>query len=599
MTHCRPFRRVLAITALTTLAGACSSTGTLPEPTETSVSRDASPASRQAPPRIDTTPIRSEPQEYGNFTREQLTELILSELGGQRGQVDDAAERYYRLALDTNDMAIVRRAAEYNAAAGNTGRTLTLTDRWIELAPEEEEPYLMRSFHRLQVGEFLAAMEDMATVLELGGAADFTALSARSPGLDETTRGQVRERLAALRDEHPEEPSLHYALAQMLDQAGDREAARTVLEEARERFGDTPRLLIVEAQLLQNLDQPAAALDLLRQGVERFPDHRLMRYNLAQILLQDGELRRAREQFNELLQRAPGDLESLYSLALINVELGADREASAQLEALVSAGHRRNEALYYLGMLAERNRAPELALQWYSGIERRSSAFVTAQRRALHLLIRRDEHEEARAWSERVSERHPDMAALMNTLEAEALLEAGDRERAATLLGDALEQFPDNVDLLFARTMLNEQRDAPEAVHQDLRRILQLEPDNVRALNHLGYSLTVHTDRYEEALELIERAIDLEPDDPAIIDSLGWVQFKLGQLDDALHNLERAYAMFPNHEVAAHLGEVLWARGERERALSIWEEGLDEEPDSEYINDAMERLVDQDISENV
>ncbi|MEX1197714.1 MAG: tetratricopeptide repeat protein [Pseudohongiellaceae bacterium] len=584
---------MLAITALTSLAGACSSTGMLPEPTDTPAPQDTPPLAEEARADVDTTRLTPEPERYGNFTREQLTALILGELGGQRGHMDDAAERYYHLALDTRDLAIVRRAAEYNAAAGNNQRTLTLTDQWIELAPDDEAPYLMRSYHRLQNNDFLAAMDDMASVLELGGAADFTALSARSPGLDDATRRQIRERLKALREQHPGEPSLHYALAQMLDQAGDPEAAHAVLDEARERFGETPRLLIVEAQRLQNLQQQGRALELLQQGVERFPGHRLLRHNLARILLQADELQRAREQFTELLRRSPGDLESLYSLALINVELAADREAGRQLQALVSAGYRSNEALYYLGMLAERNRAPEQALQWYSGIERGANVFLAGQRQALRLLTGRGEHDEARQWSQRVSDRHPDMTALMNTLEAEALLNAGEQARAATLLDEALEQFPDNVDLLFARTTLNEQRDRPEAVARDLRRILRLEPDNVRALNHLGYSLTVHTDRYEEALELIGEAIELEPDDPAIIDSLGWVQFKLGQLDDALHNLERAYAMFPNHEVAAHLGEVLWVRGERERAMTIWEEGLDEEPDSEYINDAMERLVHQ------
>lgn len=594
MTYSSTLTQIMRASLLSTWLTACASGPTLPDPvsteTQTASSENLTVDTTEigTPAEVDEAP---EPQQYGNFTREQLTAMILGELGGQRGRLEEAAERYYHLALDTGDLGIIRRAAEYNAAVGDVEATLTLTDRWIDLAPDEEEARLMRSYHRLQRGEPLAAMRDMEAVLEMGGDADFTAVSARSTEVDATTRQQIRERLAQMRERFPEEPSLYYALAQQLDYAGDREQARTVLDEALDRFGETPRWIIVQAQLLQNIDQRTEALTLLQRGVDRHPGHRLLRYNLAQLLMRTGELRAARDQFNQLLRRAPGDLESLFSLAMLNVELGADREAAAQLEALASANHRRNEALYYLGMIAERNRAPEQALQWYSGVERRSGAYVAAQRRALALLINRSQYDEAREWSDQVSERHPDLTALIRTMEAETLLGAGQRERAAELLDEALTQFPDNVDLLFARVTLNEQRDNQSAIHRDLRRILEQEPENARALNHLGYSLTVRTDRYEEALDLIEQALAQQPDDPAILDSLGWVQFKLGQLDDAVHNLERAYAAFPNHEVAAHLGEALWTRGERERAMTIWREALEQEPDSEYVNDAMDRLA--------
>lgn len=582
-THWLAFGLTMALTA-------CGSTTTAPA--------DAQPESPT--PEVPTLPELSaastpeepeEPVRYGNFTREQLTDLMLGELGGQRGHMSEAADRFYRLARDTGDTAIIRRAAEYNAAAGNGNRALELTNRWIEREPEALDAYLMRSYHLLQRGEVLAAMDDMATVLSLGGEADFSAIAARSPGYETALRDQVRQRLESLRQRFPDEPSLHYSLAQMLDHGGDRDAAREVLDAARERFGETPRHFIVLAQLLQNRGDSEAAIELLQRGTERYPEHRLIRYNHARLLVQTGELRRAREQFGRLLQQSPGDLDSLYSLAMINVELGNDRDAMAQLEALANAGHRRDEALYYLGTLAERNRMPEQALQWYEGVQRGSGGFLAAQRQALRLLARQGLEEQASDWTQRVSQRHPDLEAVMATLEAEALLAAGLHDRAGTLLDDALSRHPGNVDLLFARVTLSEQLDRPACARRDLRRILEEQPENVRALNHLGYSLTVYTDRYEEALSLIEHAIALEPDDPAIIDSLGWVQFKLGQLDDALYNLQRAYEQFPNHEVAAHLGEVLWVRGERERAMSIWRDALEDEPDSEYINDAMDRLA--------
>jgi Flp pilus assembly protein TadD len=125
---------------------------------------------------------------------------------------------------------------------------------------------------------------------------------------------------------------------------------------------------------------------------------------------------------------------------------------------------------------------------------------------------------------------------------------------------------------------------------KDLRRIITLLPDDSRALNHLGYMLADRTTRFEEALELIERAITISPDDPAIIDSLAWAQYKLGRYEEAVDNLRRAFAAFPDHEVASHLGEVLWVSGQENEALRVWKDALEETPDSNLIKEAMQRL---------
>tara|TARA_R100001015_G_C4540897_1_gene104947 strand:- start:137 stop:775 length:639 start_codon:yes stop_codon:yes gene_type:complete len=209
----------------------------------------------------------------------------------------------------------------------------------------------------------------------------------------------------------------------------------------------------------------------------------------------------------------------------------------------------------------------------------------------MRLFVALEQYPEATAWRQQRSNENSDLGPVMPALHAEALINADDTERAAAVLDEALKQYPDNIDLLFARTLLSEQQDNMQQAEQDLRHIIRLEPDNARALNHLGYALTVRTERYEEALSLIQRAIEITPDDPAIIDSLGWVQYKLGRLDEALNNLQMAYAAFPDAEVAAHLGEVLWAMDRRDQALEIWREALNRQPDSEHVLETMNRLV--------
>jgi len=164
-------------------------------------------------------------------------------------------------------------------------------------------------------------------------------------------------------------------------------------------------------------------------------------------------------------------------------------------------------------------------------------------------------------------------------------------DEAKALLDRALNKYPNETDLLFARVLYYDSISDRAGSERDLRQIITMQPDDSRALNHLGYMLADQTERYEEALDLIERAIAVSPDDPAIIDSLGWAQYKLGNYEDALRNLRRAFASFPDHEVASHIGEVLWMMGREEEAVQVWENALETRPDSELIKAVMDRFL--------
>lgn len=532
-----------------------------------------------------------EPIEYGNFSREQLELALLSEFSGLRGNMARAAEGYYRLALETLDAGVLRRAVEYASALGNAQALGELANQWLQLDPDAMDPHLIMGYQYLEQGQFVRSLPHMEKVLELGGQVDFTALSARTFTLEDRQRQVISDQLISIQSRYPDESSIYYALAQIHDQSGANDRASAALEAARQRFGENPRTVIIMAQLQQNMDQTDTAEQTLADGVADFPGHRLLRQSYAQILVQNNKLSEAAIQFSVLLQREPLDMESLYSLALINLELEQLNEAETRLRELLRSGHRRNETHFYLAYLLETRGERNEALYHYQQISRQANTFLNAQREIARLLIEMERFDEASTWSAQMSAGDNRLAPVYPALEAQALLNAGHTDRARQVLDGALDNYPENTDLLFARTVLNEQQDRHDAAESDLRRIITLNPDDARALNHLGYSLTTRTDRHTEALELIERAIAISPDDPAIIDSLGWVQFKLGYLEDALYNLQRAYAAFPDPEVAAHLGEVLWVMGREAEALLIWEEALDTNPESEHVLDAMQRLT--------
>jgi len=171
------------------------------------------------------------------------------------------------------------------------------------------------------------------------------------------------------------------------------------------------------------------------------------------------------------------------------------------------------------------------------------------------------------------------------------LLDEGMYTQASNVLNNAVGAFPNNIQLLFLRSVYAQEVNDLLLMEVDLRKIIQLNPTSPVAYNSLGYTLADRTDRFEEAYQLIQRAVELAPNDPAIIDSLGWVQYRLGLYEEARENLDRAYELFPDHEVAAHLGEVLWVMGDKSAARKVWRKALESQPDSEHIRSAMERLT--------
>ncbi|MDO8908349.1 MAG: tetratricopeptide repeat protein [Pseudohongiella sp.] len=531
--------------------------------------------------------------EYGNFTREQLEIALLSEFGGMRGYLPQAAEGYYELALETRDLSIIKRAVEFVSATANTEALAELASLWLEKEPDALQPHLVLGYQLMEQGLYIRALPHLNTVMDQGGQVDFTALSARTFALENRQREVLITELEGILDRHPEEPTLYYALSQMNDQSGQSESAAEWLQIARARFGDNSRTYLIEAQLLQNMGRAEDAEVVLANAVQQYQNNRLLRYSYAQLLVQNGKLAEAAAEFEMLIAREPQDMETLYSLVLINLELEDYSKAEPQLRALINARHRLNEAHYYLAIILESRNDLAEALTHYQQISRQSNAFLASQRQIMRIMVQLQQFDEAGEWSQQLAASDQRLAPIIPALEAEALVNQGLEERASIVLDRALTQFPDNIDLLFARALLSERLDNLEMLERDLRQIIALSPEDARALNHLGYALTIRTNRYQEALDLIERAIAISPDDPAIIDSLGWVQYKLGMLEQSIVNLRRAYAAFPDHEVAAHLGEVLWVNGQQAEALQVWQSALESFPDSEIVTEAMERLMPQ------
>ncbi|HAG70956.1 MAG TPA: hypothetical protein DCL66_02015 [Gammaproteobacteria bacterium] len=544
-----------------------------------------------APPVEAQSPIEApKVVKYGTFTEQQLYQTIISELAAQRGELIESGETYFDLAMETRDLQFIERAVQFASINGDTNALLQLGLIWAEVDPENPQPHLMLSFQFLETGNFSQALAQMSRVIEKGGEFDFTTLASRTSGLGLSARAALISNLQRLIKTYPEQLSIRTSLVQLLAQNTQFVDALAELDALAKLEDLTSNHVLLRSQIQQSMLLPSDALKTLRSGVRQFENDQDLRLSYARLLIQNQDFESAQAQFKILMEQRPQDWETLFSIALLDLEMEDYAEAIEQLNRLVAEDQRRDESEYYLGFSYEQQGKSDEAITHYKNVRIGTNNFLAAQQQATRLAIQSGQLDEAHEWILERSRGNPRLEIILTTIESGALIQNGHIDRAKALLDNSLNKYLNDTDLLFSRVLLYDNLQDREGSETDLRQIILMKPDDSRALNHLGYMLADQTNRHEEALELLERAIAISPSDPAILDSLAWAQYKLGLYDDALTNLRKAFADFPDHEVASHLGEVLWAMGRREEAQQVWADALVDRPDSELIKEVMQRL---------
>lgn len=579
-----PFMKKFCAISAAAFLCACSA-----NPSMTESSPEPELASRPA-----VSPEAVPPIKYGSFTEQQLYQTIISELGAQRGELQESGETYFDLAMETRDLQFIERAVQFASANGDTNALLQLGLLWAEVDYENPQPHLMLSFQFLEAGNFSQALTQMSRVIEKGGDFDFTALAARTSGLSLSGRAALIENLYRLEQDFPEQLSIRTSLAQLLAQNSQFREALEELDALSDLTELTANHILLKAQIQQSMQLPSDALRTLRSGVRRYQEDQNLRLTYARLLIQDQNFEEAQAQFKILIEQRPDDWDTLFSIALLDLEMEDFDEAIVQLKRLVAVDQRKDESEYYLGFSYQQLGDTAEAIKHYRNVRIGTNNFLAAQQQATRLAIANGDLEGAHEAILVQSRGNPRLEVVLTTIESSALIQNGYTDEAKQLLDSALNKFLNDTDLLFARVLLYDTLGDKEGSETDLRQIILMKPDDSRALNHLGYMLADQTERYEEALDLLERAIAISPDDPAILDSLAWAQFKLGQYDDALINLRRAFANFPDPEVASHLGEVLWNMGRQDEAEQVWADSLADNPGNELIKEVTERLMGSD-----
>ncbi|WP_434628330.1 tetratricopeptide repeat protein [Pseudomonas sp. Z1-29] len=541
------------------------------------------------PPVEDSTPAPEKPKVYGSFSEETIFSLLSAELAGQRNRFDIALDNYVTQAVNTQDPGISERAFRIAEYLGADQPALDTALIWARNAPDDLEAQRAAAVQLARAGRYDDSMMYMEKVLLGKGDTHFDFLALSAADTDQETRDGLMKSFDRLLQRHPNNGQLIFGKALLLQQNGDSQGALTLLEDNPPEPGEVAPILL-RARLLQSMNRGDEALPLMEKSIKKYPDDKRLRLTYARMLVENNRMDDAKVEFSSLVQQYPEDDDLRYSLALVCLEAKAWEEAKGYLEDLIARESHVDSAHLNLGRIAEERNDPESALIEYAQVGP-GNDYLPAQLRQADILIGNGRAAEAQSRLAIQRDTQPDYGIQLYLIEAETLAANNQSDKAWAVLQQALKQYPDDLNLLYTRSMLAEKRNDLAQMEKDLRLIIQRDPDNAMALNALGYTLSDRTTRYDEAKVLIEKAHQINPEDPAVLDSLGWVNFRLGNLDEAERLLRQALERFPDQEVAAHLGEVLWANGKQREARQIWSKFLKEQPDSPILRSTIKRLT--------
>jgi tetratricopeptide (TPR) repeat protein len=589
---------LLLVIALILLGGCTSQSVKESAPKKTDASSAAVDASAEAEASAvnasiaeSKVPKRPRPSDYpvAPFPKDALYQLLVAEVAGYRGEYSTALEKYVDMALKTRDAGVAQRAAMLAVYLKRYEEALTTSKIWVEQEPDSIEARRYLSEQLLRIGDMEQAIVHMEAIKNLGGLANFESFAYSAANMDDKGREVLLEAMSRMLAEYPGDEQLMFSKAVLLEQSGQLEEALQLANQLLVSKKDI-NVIVLKVNALKDLLRTDEALVFLESTLEELADKRRLRLIYARMLFEAERLVDAEKQYEQVHQQAPNDSDILFALALISMEQGKDESAKGYLNQMIRFNRRANEAHYYLGSIADKNDEIPQAISEYKMVGP-GREYLAAQVRIAALLADQDRLDDARAHLENQRANNPDRYNRLVMIEGQLLSERGHEAEFFELLEMVIKKQPENVELLYFRAMTGQSLGRLDVLERDLLRVIDIDPGNADAMNALGYTLADQTDRHDEALVLIERALEIKPNEAAFIDSLGWVQYRLENYKDAVTNLRKALSLFDNDEVAAHLGEVLWVSGEQQEARNVWQKALDARPDSDILKRVIKRFV--------
>ncbi|MFZ6759838.1 tetratricopeptide repeat protein [Undibacterium sp. Ji50W] len=532
------------------------------------------------------------------LSEELFYKIITAEIAYQRGSWQGAYVTLYSVAQQTRDPRIARRAAEIALSVKQAGEALAAIRLWRELAPNSNEAtqyYLGFMVMNNNLAEIQSVFTEKLKTADPKQHAILMLQAQRllSRARDKNAAFDVLEEILS---PYKDSPDAHLALAQGAYTKGDNKRAVSEAQAVLNTKTDSQLAILTVAQASSQQDAAKAMAAFLQKN----PTARDVRLAYASILIDLKQLDKATREFEQIARDRPDDNNATYTLGVLAMERNQPAEAEKYfvqylktLEARPGEERDPTNALVNLARIAGERKDYKAAQDWLSQVESfegRNTAWFNVQMRRAFLYAKEGKLDEARQFVHSVKASNEAEQTQLVQTEAQLLRDAGQPDQARAILQEGIQQQPNNPDLLYDFAMLAEAQKDINGMETSLRKVIELAPNSQHAYNALGYSLADRNIRLDEASTLIEKANQLAPDDPFILDSLGWVKFRLTKYEEAEQALRRAYELRPDAEIAVHLGELLWTMGQKDNAKKIWRDAQQKDPDNQTLKSTLDRL---------
>lgn len=523
------------------------------------------------------------------LTSDLVYDILTSEIAAQRGAHKTAFQHAMRAAKQSKAPAMAERATHIALQTKQSTQALQSTLFWIELAPDSLSAHQFATLlyaQKQQPSETLHHLREVTRIANQDNQNGYLRAAAVAEKV-----GTPEQSLVLMQQVVPADtrnPDALHALALTAMRAKQHALAEQSINRALETRPDWPTGILLLSRSLILQGKKSEGLEVLNQAVEKAPDNNEMRLNYARKLIETQQLNDALKQFEILNEKTPDNADIIYALGVLSTELEQYTEAEGYLLSLLELGEKQGEAHYHLGLIAEEMNDPVSAFEHYLQVDGANQQAARIQ--MARILAKRNKLNEAREILQQLRIHSDHNGPKLYLIEAGLLREARQYNIAHETYNHGLEKYANNPDLLYSRALNAADMGRVDILERDLNQILATHPNHADALNALGYTLADQTDRLEEARDYIQKALSLKPDNPAILDSMGWVAYRMGQLEEALKYLRQAAAINPDAEIASHLGEVLWHMNRKNQARKVWREAMEREPENRFIKPVMQRL---------
>ncbi len=518
------------------------------------------------------------------FETQTLYDLMIAELAGKRNRLDIALGNYMKQAHETKDLNIIKRYAMIANYMRAQQATLDATQLWLQATPTDPDAHNLMVMYKVRnkafenIGyHFRQLLSQKPSSLEY----DFILLQIRKYTPEEQT--EFYSILDTLSQSYPEQHTLVFLMATIQEQQKEFGKAIDLANQALDIDPKFTPAVLLKVDILGQEGKTKEALSLLRKAAYSKPVNKKLRLIYARTLIRNKDYKEAQKEFTALVKKYPKDSELLMTLAILSAENKMYEQAESALTKLINLGRRLDDAYLYLGQVKEAKEEYKEAIQHLLQVKK-IPLYTQAQIRIANIYAQMGEVDSAKKQLQRARQEDESHASDYLVRESELIAKYESDQDAFDFLTTHIESHFDDPNIRYARAMTAEKLDRIDILEEDLRHILAGNPKSAIALNALGYTLADRSLKLDEALSLIKRALEIKPDDPAILDSLGWVYFRQGNFEQAIIWLGKAYHSLQDPEIAAHYAEVLWVTGKKEEAIKVCKENILLNPDHKALN---------------